>query len=175
MQLHVAQQLNQAVGAVTTFDLQEPSLTTDDTVMQDLAGSVKLLRTDRGLLVSVHARATVHEKCSRCLTDISCPITIDFEEEYIPVVDITTGARVRLSASEDVFRIDPDFILDLREGLRQYTLVSEPAKPLCKADCAGLCPTCGADLNGGACSCQPQSDERWEALAALRIDNNEGS
>ena len=28
-----------------------------------------------------------------------------------------------------------------------------PAFVLCRDDCAGLCPTCGADLNAGPCAC----------------------
>jgi uncharacterized protein len=29
-----------------------------------------------------------------------------------------------------------------------------PMKPLCRPDCRGLCPTCGADRNAGPCACQ---------------------
>ncbi len=176
MQLPVAQQLRQAVGTVTTFDLTEISVVVDDYVLRGLVGSVTLLRTDRGLLVSFHATATVDEKCSRCLVDASCQMGIDFEEEYVPVIDPVTGAPVRLREPGDVFRIGPDFMLDLREGLRQYTLMSEPAKPLCKPDCAGLCPSCGADLNQGPCNCSPaQQDQRWQVLARLKSEDKEGS
>jgi uncharacterized protein len=44
-----------------------------------------------------------------------------------------------------------------------------PMKPLCRADCKGLCPVCGADRNAGTCSCEESSeDPRWAALAALK-------
>jgi DUF177 domain-containing protein len=44
-----------------------------------------------------------------------------------------------------------------------------PMKPLCRADCKGLCPICGADLNAGACSCEESTvDPRWAALAGLK-------
>ena len=175
MQLNVGQQLRQPVGAVTVVDLEEPLLSFDDTELRALAGSATLLRSDRGLLVTVHAKATVHERCSRCLGDASCPVDIDFEEEYVPIVDVISGAAVHLSEEDDVFRIGPEFILDLREALRQYTLISEPAKPLCRPDCAGLCPTCGADLNRGPCDCPPHADERWQALAGLKTVGEEGS
>lgn len=175
MRLHVAQQLRQAVGTVLTLDLHEDSVAVDDALLRGLTGSATLLRTDRGLLVSLRATATVDERCSRCLADASCSINIDFEEEYMPVIDAATGAPVRLPEPGDLFRIGPDFVLDLREGLRQYTLISEPAKPLCKPDCAGLCLNCGADLNEGPCRCPPQVDERWQALAGLRNTDKEGS
>ena len=175
MQLQVAQQLRQPIGTVTRFDLQEPSLTVDDTVLQDWTGLATLLRTDRGLLVTLHATATIHERCSRCLADIDCPLNIDLQEEYIPEVDAVTGAPLRLGEQTDLFRIGRDFVLDLREGLRQYTLMSGPAKPLCRPDCAGLCPTCGANLNEGPCNCPPQVDRRWQGLAGLEISDKEGS
>ncbi len=175
MRLHVAPLLKQPLGAVSSFDFDEPSLSLDDTVLRRLAGSASLLRTDRGLLVTVHVTAVLEDRCSRCLTDVSLPISIDFQEEYVPLVDIMTGARLYLSESEDAFRIGPDFFLDLREALRQYTLIGGPAKPLCRPDCAGLCPTCGTDLNHGPCPCPQQPDERWQALAGLQISEDEGS
>ncbi|HEU4758667.1 MAG TPA: DUF177 domain-containing protein [Dehalococcoidia bacterium] len=175
MRLHVAPLLKQAIGSVSAFDFEEPSLSLDDTALRRLAGTASLLRTDRGLLVTAHFTASLESRCSRCLADVSVPISIDFQEEYIPVVDIMTGARVHLPESEDVFRIGPDFFLDLREALRQYTLMGGPAKPLCRPDCAGLCPTCGADLNNGPCACPQQPDQRWQALAGLKIAEDEGS
>ncbi len=175
MLIPVAQLLQQGVGTVTTIDLQEPSLTVEDTILRDLTGVATLLRTNRGLLVSLHMEATVHERCSRCLIEVSWPVNIDLQEEYIPMIDALTGARVRLDEPGDLFRIGADFVLDLREGVRQYTLISEAAKPLCKPDCAGLCPDCGADRNEGACDCSPQVDERWQRLSDFSTTDKEGS
>jgi uncharacterized protein len=43
-----------------------------------------------------------------------------------------------------------------------------PARILCRQDCAGLCPTCGVDLNAGPCSCPPAAtDSRWAALQQI--------
>ncbi|MEE8369859.1 MAG: DUF177 domain-containing protein [Dehalococcoidia bacterium] len=175
MQIPVAQQLQQATGTVARFDIEEPSLTVGGVVLRDLTGSATLIRTNRGLLVSLKVQATVHSECARCLRKISSPISIDSQEEYIPMIDAVTGARVHLDEPDDVFRIDPDFILDLREGVRQYTLISESAKPLCKPDCVGLCPSCGMDRNEGACDCPPSMDERWQTLADLTATDGEGS
>ena len=44
-----------------------------------------------------------------------------------------------------------------------------PTHPLCREDCRGLCPRCGANLNDGPCGCaEPPGDPRWAALAGLR-------
>jgi uncharacterized protein len=50
-----------------------------------------------------------------------------------------------------------------------------PMSVLCRDDCAGLCPRCGADLNEGSCDCtDDEMDPRWAALEALRMKLDEG-
>jgi len=175
LQIHVLKELRQPIGSLTVIDFQEESVTVDDTRLHNLVGSGSMLRTDRGLLVTLNAQARARVRCSRCLNETETPIDIAFEEEYVPLVDANTGARIRDAIEPDTFRIGPDFVLDLREGVRQYILMSEPAKPLCRPDCRGLCPSCGADLNQGACRCDTAGNARWQALAAIRAKDNEGS
>jgi uncharacterized protein len=151
-------------------DFDEATVRFDELELHGLTGSVSMLRTDGGLLVTLTVEANARERCSRCLKEIETPIEINFEEEYVPVVDANTGAPVRSALPPDTFRIGPDFVLDLHEGVRQYILMSEPAKPLCQADCKGLCPNCGADLNQGACRCAGEGDDRWQALAGLKTE-----
>lgn len=43
--------------------------------------------------------------------------------------------------------------LDLAPVVREELALAVPAFPLCRDDCAGLCPGCGADLNAGPCAC----------------------
>jgi uncharacterized protein len=74
------------------------------------------------------------------------------EAEEDDVVPIPAGARE----------------LDLRPAVREEWLLAVPAFALCKEDCLGLCVTCGADRNTGACTCAPATDPRWEGLRALR-------
>ncbi len=176
MRFRVSQELRQSVGTEFSMELRQRSLFLDDDVaLSDLEGSADMLRTDRGLLVVVRARACIEGTCSRCLATVRVPIEVDFQEEFIPVVDPVSGAHISAAEAEDSFVIDADLMLDLGEALRQYALMSSPSKPLCRPDCAGICPTCGANLNDGPCSCQSLSDERWRALAALNSENREGS
>lgn len=175
MQFHVLRELRQTIGTVNTFAISQGRWRADDVELRDLGGTVTLLRTDRGLLVKVAASATAAERCSRCLSAIQCAVEIAFEEEYVPVIDANTGMRIVARDEPDLFRIGPDFVLDLREGMRQYFLMTEPLKPLCRDDCAGLCPHCGANLNEGQCGCVEMGDERWQALRALKEVIEEGS
>ena len=71
-------------------------------------------------------------------------------------------------AAAGALRIDAEQVLDLSEAVRQYRETALPMQPLCRPGCAGLCPTCGRDLNLGACSCPEEpADARWSALAEL--------
>ena len=66
-----------------------------------------------------------------------------------------------------------DFIVVPPEGLDIENLTLEdiylylPSKLLCREDCKGVCPTCGADLNEGPCGCKKQVDPRFEALLSM--------
>jgi uncharacterized protein len=64
-----------------------------------------------------------------------------------------------------------DEVLDTAAIVLEQLQLNVPMKPLCRADCRGLCPVCGADLNerGGECSCAGSApDPRWAALASLK-------
>jgi len=74
---------------------------------------------------------------------------------FYPSIDILSGLPVALP-DEDAsssFTIDEHHILDMSEMIRQYNLLAMPMKPLCRVDCGGLCPECGANLNENKCHC----------------------
>jgi len=59
--------------------------------------------------------------------------------------------------------------LDLSAWARDAVALALPVQIVCREDCAGLCATCGADLNLGACACPPpEPGDRWAKLAELR-------
>jgi uncharacterized protein len=176
--IQVSQHLQQPTGYQASYELCEPSLRLDDdSVLSDLNGQVTLLRTDCGLLAYVTADCALRGSCSRCLVDIEYRLAIEFQEEYLPTIDINTGLHLPIDTSTDNFVIDADFSLDLGEALRQYKVMGESAKPLCQPDCRGLCPHCGQNLNLEPCGCPPEQDRRWEALLGLgdKIKQTEGS
>jgi len=144
----------------------------DDSLVQ---GEVRLMRTDQGILAKGSLHTEVEISCSRCLSLFDCPLTLDIEEEYFPTTDVMTGAALPLPDEPGSFTIDERNILDLTEAIRQYALLAIPMKPLCAEDCAGLCPTCGANLNQAPCNCPPEPvDSRWSKLAEL-VSGNEVS
>ena len=68
----------------------------------------------------------------------------------------------------DLFPYDGEAI-DLEPLVREQVILAVPYAPLCREDCLGLCPQCGADLNAGACGCEKPVDPRFAALKGLKL------
>lgn len=60
--------------------------------------------------------------------------------------------------------------VDLTPDMREATILAFPAYPVCKSECAGLCSSCGKNLNTGPCECTPAEDARWGGLDELKLD-----
>jgi len=130
---------------------------------------------------SVFAQGTVSGQvtvaCSRCLG----PAVVGFDERirvtFLPGHAMPAapdqapdgGDEVELAADDlDLFPYDGETV-DLEPLVREQFVLSVPFAPLCKDDCAGLCPQCGADRNLAPCSCQRPVDPRLAALAGLKL------
>lgn len=112
-----------------------------------------------GMVVSGVIGAPWHDTCRRCLADIDAMTRTEVRELYqLTVTD------------PDAFPVIGDQI-DLTSMVREAVELDLAMAPLCRDDCAGLCPTCGIDLNLESCACQPAPmDPRWAALDVWRDD-----
>ncbi|HEX9343472.1 MAG TPA: YceD family protein [Actinomycetota bacterium] len=148
-----------------------------------------------GLLVTgqVSARATL--ECARCLRQIEQDLRVDVRELFVldPRAERQSsapGARHERPRSpqgspqagearhrpatgalteDEGYAVLPDDRLPLETMARDAIVLAFPAAPLCRADCAGLCPECGADRNATDCGHRPSADARWSALAGLEL------
>ncbi|HEX77089.1 MAG TPA: DUF177 domain-containing protein [Dehalococcoidia bacterium] len=167
MQFNVSQQLKEPIGSTRSYPVDQ-MVSIPDLGTQAVRGRVKMLRTDRGLLVQAELNLTMETACSRCLSPCSLPIQLRIEEVFSPSVDIHSGAPLPPPEEPGAFTIDENHTLDLTEATRQYALLALPMKPLCRSECAGLCPQCGHNLNLGPCGCSPRPrDPRWALLEKL--------
>ena len=167
MQINVAQLLKESVGSNRSYQLDE-SIVADN--VNSVKGEVTLTRTKSGIMVNGEITANVTGICSRCLKPIDYKINYGFAEEFFPSID--TSKDLYLLREPDSPTIDDSHVLDLSDVIRQYAVLTMPAKPLCRSDCAGICPCCGHDLNQGYCQCPPQaSDQRWAKLVQLRKES----
>ena len=173
MQINVSQLLKAPIGSTRNYEENEVIDITGDGKGSKVQGKVKLTRTNRSVLVKSILHTEVEATCSRCLSLFGCPLNLTFEEEYFPTVDIAGGIPQLLPNEPGYFTIDEHHILDLTEAIRQYAMLAIPMKLLCQASCAGLCPSCGHNLNQGLCHCLPQGTEpRWSELSKLTLAND---
>lgn len=130
-------------------------------------GDIEMVRTPTGILVRAQLSVSPEIQCGRCLRTFIEPVAVDFDEEFVLERDPATGEAVE-GLSGDDFRIDERQHLDLSEAVRQYEQSARPLRPVCRPECAGLCSTCGRDLNEGPCGCpRVEADNRWSGLATL--------
>ncbi|MPZ16188.1 MAG: DUF177 domain-containing protein [Chloroflexi bacterium] len=176
---NVASLLNAPTGTTRMVEISEtePRFGPELPVRSPMQGNARFTRTQDGILVQGRVAATVEEvECSRCLMTFPAEVATQFEEEFIPCVNVVTGAPLP-PPEDEALRIDDRHVLDLTETFRQYLLTAVPLKPVCSTACRGLCQTCGVELNTGGCECDQEVGARpFAALATLlmpdRVQSN---
>ena len=170
MYYNVSQLLRETIGSTRKYLFDEEYSVSEDLLSQACRGQFALMRTDRGVLATVTLETQTQNNCSRCLKPFVESLAMEFEEEYFPTVEVSTGRPLAtLGETEGAFTIDGNHVLDLREAVRQYYITNSPMKALCRPDCQGLCPSCGGNRNQGACSCERAVvDRRWGSLRQLK-------
>ena len=118
--------------------------------------------------VSGRCRAEGSLACSRCLEPVAWMVEENFAVDYRLSANASLDAELGLDEEDlNVVFIEGDE-LDLLELAAEQVLLALPMRHVCDESCAGLCPQCGANRNReGACSCEPEIDPRWNALADL--------
>lgn len=108
------------------------------------------------LYMKGNLKAELMPECSRCLQTFKYKMDVDFEEEL--------SNKDAEEDRGDVLYFEGDFV-DLTEIIENNILLSLPMKFLCRKDCKGLCPHCGANLNLGKCKCtNKEIDPRLSVL-----------
>ncbi len=115
-----------------------------------------------GITVDGTVTAAWHGECRRCGGPVVGRMSARVRERFAPA-----GGTDR---DEEAYPLKGDE-LDLEPLARDAVLLELPLAPLCADDCAGLCPTCGANRNTETCGCAPVGDPRWAALDALRDED----
>ena len=114
------------------------------------SGTLRVDRTDRGVLIGGRVRAQVPLVCSRCLIPFQATLDADVEEEF-SLDQGPADAGGELSAEDFVSWVGPGHQVDLAEIARQNLQMNVPIAPLHAKDCRGLCPICGANWNERVC------------------------
>ena len=133
----------------------------------ELAGRVE--RAGQGYLLSGRAAGKATLRCGRCLSEFDFAFAESIELHLLPVAAAPRDDETRLGRNDLEVRFFTEPVIDLGELAAEQLALAVPMKPLCAEGCRGICPHCGANLNLGACSCPPQSNEsRFAPLAGWR-------
>ena len=122
-----------------------------------------------GFLFSAQLEYKQELSCPRCLKTSWTPVTADVELLLVAASEEPLEGELGLREEDlSVIFVEGE-VLDTEPILLEQLQLNVPMRQLCRPDCAGLCPSCGADLNKAACECDSeQGDPRWADLAALR-------
>jgi uncharacterized protein len=125
-------------------------------------------RVAGGFLVAVATDAKAYGPCARCLHEAVAEVHAE-QQEFAPT------ARDGWEESELSDFIE-GLVVDVSSIAREAVVLAMPAQVVCSAECRGLCPRCGRNLNDGACECTPEEvDGRWGRLKDLELDEDAGS
>ena len=169
--LNVAGLLHEQPGTSRGYRLRDYYVTLGSGVelAGPLNGFLRLQRTNRSVFVRGEITAPLRRTCGRCTDPYVEQVAVTVEEEFLPSVDLTTGAALAERGDpEDAPRIDEHHEIDLGPVIHDELALSEPIMPLCSAGCPGLCAGCGRRLDTGSCTCAvSEPDERLAVLARL--------
>jgi len=130
----------------------------------------QVLFTDPGYFLRARLSYEQTLGCIRCLKQIVEPTETEVELMIVVETPEESGGEHELHEKDlGILYLDEE-ILETDPILIEQLQLNIPMKPLCRPDCQGLCPVCGADRNAGACTCAESSpDPRWASLAALKV------
>ena len=170
---NVARLLGEPSGSTRTYEIDGARLDPGDDLelARPVDGTVRLTRTNRGLLVEASLRTSLATECSRCLREVEVPLELVIDEEALPTIDIHTGQPVDQSVEPDVLRLTDHHELELEPVVADAVALAAPIAPVCRDDCPGLCVVCGRELATGPHEHPDEDiDPRLEALRAFRVD-----
>lgn len=141
-----------------TADLPLRFVVGDASVDDQVGIEIHIRSLSGGVLVKGRAVTAADLTCVRCLTTWSEPVEAPLEAVF----------RIHPDDEEDEFPVAEGGWIDLEPLIHDEVSLALPIRPVCRPDCAGLCQTCGADLNNGPCAGHGEvSDSPFAALKQI--------
>ncbi|MDR1126449.1 MAG: DUF177 domain-containing protein [Deltaproteobacteria bacterium] len=126
-----------------------------------------------GLLVRGSVTGQVAMPCNRCAEEAVYDLAQRFDNfEPLPSLDENGEPATDPDVDEYFIRFSRNGELEVNLAALAWEEFAQalPPRPLCREECAGLCPSCGTNLNEGACACEKKiHDPRLAKLRGLKI------
>ncbi|MER5972030.1 YceD family protein [Streptomyces sp. NPDC002055] len=159
------QRLSRSVDAPASLGIEVIGVPGDATVELD----IRLESVMEGVLVTGTAGAPLTGECVRCLEPLERELRTDFQEmfSYPDADDRNRETESGDDAEDEDMLFLEDGLFDLEPVLRDAVVLALPLQPVCREDCPGLCPECGARLADDPDHHHDAVDTRWAALQGL--------
>lgn len=157
----VLEDLGGVIGVDARVELPVITLGTEEFAPRAPASvRIQITNTGAGIVASGTVSAEFDATCSRCLAPFVLPLTAEVDGFYVH-----PGGETDLPEEQD-FGFVEDGSVDLMPAILSALALEAPFAPLHDPECKGICPSCGSDLNVGACDCPPP--ETASPFSALR-------
>ncbi len=161
--------LNKIRTAHERFDKVYPAAafcaSDDYRVVEPVALGFDIYKDKDQFRVVGEVRTTLELPCSRCLEPFRLPVDSHFELRYQPAGHHAGESEREVREEDFSAAFYQNDEIDLEQLMREQFELALPMKPLCTAECLGLCPSCGTNLNRGTCECKREwEDPRLQAL-----------
>ncbi len=139
----------------------------------------RLEKVGRRVMLKARAAPELTAPCGRCLQPVRVTLTFEFSLTLVPAEEYeVAGEEQKDEEGHTVGSFAPEAVdeetytgkvIDLDPLVREQLLLALPGYPVCREDCKGLCPKCGANLNERDCGCDRHvPDPRWAGLEKFK-------
>ena len=194
MDLNLEAAFDEPVDLSHQFDFPAGSLARPELVsLSPVTFTGRLERQGSGFVLNGRVAFEGVTSCARCLAPVSFRRASEAFWVFAPAhekpreakpatkTERTEARAKREEDRDDGLELSPadldvlyydELVVPLEPLVEEQVQLELPLKALCRDDCRGLCPMCGADRNLAPCVCKPPSDERWKSLRTLLEPGN---
>lgn len=122
-------------------------------ISSSLNGRLNIKRNGSRLLIKGGFQVKAMVGCDRCLADTEALVQAEVDEA-VYLEGLPSGGDAEAAGDEGEALRVVDGRVDLSGLMAEFFWMAWPYHFVCRPECAGLCPRCGADLNEGSCSCE---------------------
>jgi uncharacterized protein len=186
MDLNLEAAFDEPVDLSHQFDFPAGSLARPELVsLSSVSFTGRLERHETGFVLNGRVVFDGVTACARCLAPVAFRRASETSWVFAPAHEKPredkNAAKTDKGDPDDGLELSPedldvlyydDLVVSFDPLVEEQVQLEVPLKALCREDCRGLCPMCGADRNLAPCACQPPSDERWKSLRTLLDPGN---
>lgn len=146
MKLDISNLIPASFGQKESFNVELFNEEIDEEILAERTkGEIELTRMDEEIIAHFKGAVKIKSICDRCLSEYKHELPLNFRQEYL--LD-------KSKADFEKLAVENDKKIDITEPIRQEIITHMPVKKLCKTSCAGICPSCGKNLNVEKCKCK---------------------